>query len=124
MVAKTIEGFGHIDILVNNSGGSFPASVENISLGGWNAVVGIMFTGTYLCSRYVGKHMIERKSVNIINISSVAGIRGFPTQAHYGAAKADIINLTRSLAIDWGLYGLKDNSNFMRPRVVLKPGRK
>jgi len=110
MVAKTIEEFGHIDILVNNSGGVFLSGIEDMSLRGWNAVVEIMLTGTYLCSRYVGKHMIERKSGNIINIASVAGLGAFPKQAHYGAAKAGIINFTKSLATEWGKYNIRVNA--------------
>jgi len=109
MVAKTIEEFGHIDILVNNSGASFEVGVENLSIRGWNAIIEIDLTGTYLCSRHVGKHMIERKGGSIINIASVAGTRCFPRQAHYGAAKAGIINFTRSLAAEWGQYNIRVN---------------
>ena len=109
MVAKVVENFEHIDILVNNSGVSFETGVENLSLNGWKAVIEIDLTGTFLVSRYVGKHMIEWRSGVIINNASIAGRQGFPTQAHYGAAKAGIINFTSSLAAEWGKYNIRVN---------------
>ncbi|MFC2040589.1 SDR family NAD(P)-dependent oxidoreductase [Chloroflexota bacterium] len=110
MAAKVMADFKHIDILVNNSGVSFEAGVENLSLNGWNSVIEIDLTGTYLVSRHVGKYMIERKSGVIINNASIAGRQGFPTQAHYGAAKAGIINFTSSLAAEWGKYNIRVNA--------------
>lgn len=109
MVAKTIEEFGHIDILVNNSGTGFELPLEKMSLRAWNAIIEIDLTGTYLCSRLVGEHMIERRSGVVINIASIAGRRGIPLECHYGAAKAGIINLTSSLAAEWGRYNIRVN---------------
>ena len=109
LAAKTMEKFGRIDILVNNTGVSFETGVEDMSLNAWKAVIEIDLTGTYLVSRHVGKYMMERKSGNIINIASVAGLRAFPQQAHYGAAKAAVINFTRSLATEWGPYNIRVN---------------
>lgn len=109
MVQKTLESFGYVDILVNNAGNSFEVGVENMSPRAWQAIIDINLTGTFLCSHHVGKHMIERKTGNIINISSVSGLRCFPRQAHYGAAKAGIMNFTRSLAAEWGQYNIRVN---------------
>ncbi|MFH1651313.1 MAG: glucose 1-dehydrogenase [Chloroflexota bacterium] len=109
MVAKVMEAFGHIDILVNNTGVSFEAGVEEMSLKAWKAVIDIDLNGTYLVSRHVGKEMITQKKGSIVNIASVAGLRAFPRQAHYGAAKAGIINFTRSLAAEWGQYNIRVN---------------
>lgn len=109
MVNRAVEKLGHIDILVNNTGVSFEVGVENMSLNAWKTVLDIDLTGTYLVSRHAGKHMIERRCGNIINIASVAGLRAFPGQAHYGAAKAGIINFTSSLAAEWGKYNIRVN---------------
>lgn len=109
MVAKSVEEFGHIDILVNNSGTGFEIPFEEMSLRAWNAILEIDLTGTYLCSRYVGKHMIGQRSGVIINIASIAGRRGAPLSCHYAAAKAGVINLTNSLAGEWGKYHIRVN---------------
>jgi len=69
----------------------------------------INLTGTFLVVHHVGKHMIERKAGNIINISSVAGLRAFPWQAHYGASKAGVMNFTKSLATEWGQHNIRVN---------------
>lgn len=109
VVNRAVEAFGRVDILVNNSGVSFETGIENMSIKAWKAVIDIDLTGTYLMSRHVGIHMIKQKQGSIVNIASVAGLRAFPRQAHYGAAKAAIINFTRSLATEWGPYGIRVN---------------
>ena len=123
MVAKSIEKLGHIDILVNNTGVSFEVGLENMSLKAWNTILEIDLTGTYLCSRHVGKHMIERKSGVIINNASIAGVNCFPRQAHYGAAKAGIINFTRSLATEWGKYNIRIVCivSFLNNKLLISP---
>jgi 3-oxoacyl-[acyl-carrier protein] reductase len=99
VVERTLAEFGKIDILVNNHGASFRAPVEKISLNGWNAVVGINLNGVFLFCQEVGKHMIERRQGVIVNISSIAGVRGSQLMSHYGAAKAAVINFTTTLAM-------------------------
>jgi 3-oxoacyl-[acyl-carrier protein] reductase len=109
VVTKAVNELGNIDILVNNSGANFECPFEDISPRGWGAVVDTILTGTYLFCRAVGKHMIRYRSGNIVNISSIAGRDGSPLMAHYGAAKAGIINLTKSLAAEWGKYNIRVN---------------
>jgi len=109
MVKQTIDAFGKIDILVNNAGVGFQAGVEKMSVRAWSAVIDINLTGIFLVSHHVGKPMIERKAGTIINISSVAGLRAFPWQAHYGASKAGVMNFTRSLATEWGQHNIRVN---------------
>ena len=99
MVKQTVDKFGRVDILVNTAGGilSFK-KMEELSFEDWNADIAFNLTGTFLCCVAAGKVMIEQKHGKIINISSTAGIVASPTWAHYGAAKAGVINLTKSLA--------------------------
>jgi 3-oxoacyl-[acyl-carrier protein] reductase len=109
VVQRALEEFGTIDILINNHGASFRAPVEKISLNGWNAVVGINLNGVFVCCQEVGKHMIERRQGVIVNISSMAGVRGSQMMSHYGAAKAAVINFTTTLAMEWAPYNIRVN---------------
>ena len=120
MVQKTMEQFGRIDILVNNAGASFRCPLEDMSPGGWDAVIGIDLKGVFMCSRAAGKVMIQQNKGRIINISSIAGVYGSPMMAHYGAAKAGVINFTRSLAGEWAKHNIYVNC--IAPGPVLTEG--
>ena len=89
MVAQTIDEFGQIDILVNNAAKATfnNADVVNMNLDEWHDCLAINLTGIMFCSKEVLKHMIPRKSGNIINIISVAGISGVPKESPYAATK-------------------------------------
>lgn len=120
MVAKTLGEFGKIDILVNNSGIIGPvASVVDMKLDAWNETLAINLTGAMLCSREVLRHMIPRKSGNIINIGSEGGRggdgrAGRPLRSAYGCSKMGIIGLTETMAVEVGEYGIRVN--------VISPG--
>jgi len=120
MVQKTMDEFGRIDILVNNAGASFNCPLEDMTPGGWDVIVGIDLRGVFLCSRGVGKVMIEQKKGKIINISSTAGVHGSPMMAHYGAAKAGVINFTTSLAGEWAKHNI--HVNCIAPGPILTEG--
>jgi 3-oxoacyl-[acyl-carrier protein] reductase len=109
VVQRTLEEFGKIDVLVNNHGASFRAPVEKISLNGWNAVVSINLNGVFLFCQAVGKQMIERRQGVIVNIASMAGVRGSQLMSHYGAAKAAVINFTTTLAMEWAPHNIRVN---------------
>jgi len=109
VVQRTLDEFGTIDVLVNNHGASFRAPVENISLNGWSTVVSINLHGVFLFWQTGGKHMIERRQGVIVNIASMAGVRGSQMMSHYGAAKAAVINFTTTLAIEWAPYNIRVN---------------
>jgi NAD(P)-dependent dehydrogenase (short-subunit alcohol dehydrogenase family) len=110
MVAKTIEAYGSVDILVNNAGGAmFVKPPEELKPEQWNAAIALNLTSVFLCSQAVGRHMIKACGGRIVNISSVAGMRLSPSFVHYGAAKAGVINLTKSLAVCWGPHNIHVN---------------
>jgi NAD(P)-dependent dehydrogenase (short-subunit alcohol dehydrogenase family) len=111
MVAQTIDEFGRIDILVNNAArGTFNnADVADMNLDEWHDSLAANLTGPMLCCREVLKTMIPRRSGNIINVSSVAGISGVPKESPYAASKWGLIGLTETLAIEVGRYNIRVN---------------
>ena len=109
VVRSTLDAFGKIDVLVNNHGASFRAPVEKISLNGWNAVVSINLNGVFLFCQAVGEHMMEQRQGVIVNIASMAGVRGSQMMSHYGASKAAVINFTTTLAMEWAPHNIRVN---------------
>ena len=95
----TLDRFGAADYLINNAGGQFQAHPFNISDNGWRAVIDLNLNGTWnVCSRFM-RHMMERHTGSIVNVAHVFSFeRGAPMFAHSGAARAGVVNLTRSLA--------------------------
>jgi NAD(P)-dependent dehydrogenase (short-subunit alcohol dehydrogenase family) len=110
LITHILETWGHIDYLVNNAGGQFPAPVEGTSFKGWRAVIDNNLNGTFLVSKVVGERaMLPAANGRIVNI--VANMwRGFPGMAHTGAARAGVVNLTQSLAIEWAARGVLVNA--------------
>lgn len=109
LVERTVRELGRLDVMVNNAGASFRARPEDISANGWNAVVGINLNGVFFGCKWAGKQMMAQGQGVIINLSSIAGVYGSTMMSHYGAAKAAVINYTRTLGMAWGRHGVRVN---------------
>ncbi len=116
MVAHTLDQYGQVDVLVNNSGITGPtANVAEMDLNDWNEVMAVNLTGPMLCAREVLQPMMASRKGNIINISSEGGRSGFPMRCPYSVSKRGLIALTETLAIEAGEYGIRVN--------CISPGR-
>ncbi len=111
MVAKTVDIYKKIDILVNNSGiAAAVARAWEITIEDWNRVIAVNLTGPMLCTREVMKRMVEQRRGNVVNISSEAGIRGLQTRSPYSASKWGLIGLTRTAALEAARYNIRVNA--------------
>ena len=110
MVETILREFKTIDILVNNVGTFIGGPLLESSIEDWHKMLEINLTSTYLCSKVVGKHMVERQNGKIINISSALGIFGARDAGAYCASKGGVIQLTKALAIEWAKYNINVNS--------------
>jgi NAD(P)-dependent dehydrogenase (short-subunit alcohol dehydrogenase family) len=121
LLEKTVERFGTVDYLINNAGGQFPARPTAISDNGWRAVIDLNLNGTWnMCSR-VGPHMAERGTGAIVNVVHIYSFeRGAAPFAHSGAARAGVVNLTKTLAYHWARHGLTVNA--LAPGFVATEG--
>lgn len=109
LVERTVREMGRLDVMINNAGASFRARPEDISPNGWNSVVSINLNGVFFGCKWAGRQMMAQGGGVIINISSVAGVYGSSMMPHYGAAKAAVINFTRTLGMAWGRQNIRVN---------------
>jgi NAD(P)-dependent dehydrogenase (short-subunit alcohol dehydrogenase family) len=113
VVEEALSRFGRIDILINNAGTSWGAPVEEMKLEHWNKVMETNLAGTFLFSQAVGKHMVAERRGKIINIASVAGMRGAGPEFQaigYHASKGGVIAFTKDLACKWGMHNIQVNA--------------
>ena len=102
---------GRVDILINNAGGnSFMTSVESMRPSGWRKTMHLNLDATVLLTQGLLPSLAEHGNSAIVNVASVAGLRGAPLMAHYGAAKAALISLTQSLALELAHQGVRVNA--------------
>jgi NAD(P)-dependent dehydrogenase (short-subunit alcohol dehydrogenase family) len=102
--------FGLPNVLVNNAAGNFPVPAEDMSPNAWRTVTDIVLNGTFYCSREFGRrHITAQARGNIINIGAAYAWTGGPGFAHSSAAKAGVKNMTETLAVEWGPYGIRVN---------------
>ena len=114
VVKETMEKFGRIDILVNNSGRTWGASVEDLKVEDWKKVIDLNITGTFQFTQRVGREMIKQGSGKIINIASYAGLKGtdpeYLNAIAYNTSKGALITFTKDLAVKWAKYGIYVNA--------------
>ena len=111
LVAATVEQFGRVDVLVNSAAGNFVARAENLSPNGWRAVVAIVLDGGFLCARAAGRRMIEQgEGGAILSVLASYAWTGGPGTVHSAAAKAGLLAMTRTLAVEWAPHGIRANA--------------
>jgi len=109
-VEKTLAQFNHIDILFNNAGICAYGLAHELSEEAWDAMIDINLKGAWLTARHIIPAMIAQKSGNIINNSSIAGLRGMNRLSHYAASKWGLVGLTKSWAIELAPHNIRVNS--------------
>ena len=113
VVEETLSRFQKIDVLINNAGTSWGAPVEEMRLEHWNKVMETNLTATFLFSQAAGRFMVRQRRGKIINIASVAGLRGASAELQaigYHASKGGVIAFTRDLACKWGAHNIQVNA--------------
>jgi NAD(P)-dependent dehydrogenase (short-subunit alcohol dehydrogenase family) len=111
MAAKVESDHGKIDLLVNNAAGNFIASAEELSTNGWNSVIGIVLNGTFYCTSAVGKRMIAKKNGGVmLNVIANYAWTGAPGVVHSASAKAGVLAMTQTLAVEWARHKIRVNA--------------
>lgn len=110
MVKKALEEFGRIDILVNSAGSDFIAPALETTEEAWDRSLRLNLRTFFLCCKAVAGPMIEKGGGSIVNITSAAGLSASPTNPAYGAAKAGVMSLTKTLAVEWGRHNIRVNA--------------
>jgi len=110
-VHEAIRLLGQLDIVVNNAGGmNFMVPFLDMRISGWEKVMRLNLDSTIYVCQAAGPHMRERGRGSVINVASVAGMSGTPGLIPYGASKAAVISITKTLAVEWAPYGIRVNA--------------
>lgn len=111
LLEASVEKFGKVDVLVNNAAGNFISPTERLSNRAFDIIINIVLKGTYNCTLAFGKHWIEKKqSATVLNIVTTYSWTGSAFVVPSAAAKAGVLAITRSLAVEWAKYGIRFNA--------------
>jgi 3-oxoacyl-[acyl-carrier protein] reductase len=119
LIDSVVDAYGHLDVLVNNAGLGGTANVVDMTDEQWHSVLDVTLTGTFRCTRAALRHMMPRGSGAIVNNASVIGWRAQEGQAHYAAAKAGVMALTRCSALEAARAGVRVNA--VAPSLAMHP---
>lgn len=121
VVDQAVEDMGGLDLLVNNAAGNFLSPAKHLSEGGWDAVTGIVLDGTFNMSKAASDPLFDAEGdAAVVNIVATYAWTAAPLVSHSGAAKAGVLNLTRSLALEWGEEDVRVNAIAPGPIVTEK----
>jgi NAD(P)-dependent dehydrogenase (short-subunit alcohol dehydrogenase family) len=110
LISESVHRYGRVDVLVNNAAGNFVVRGEDLSPNGWRAVVSIVLDGGFLCTRSAGRQMIEQgEGGAILSVLASYAWTGGPGTVHSASAKAGLLAMTRTLAVEWASYGIRLN---------------
>ncbi|WP_412466974.1 SDR family oxidoreductase [Pedobacter sp. KLB.chiD] len=111
VLAKTLERFGAVDVLLNNAAGNFISPTERLSANAFSSIIDIVLKGTVNCTLTFGKHWIrEKQAATVLNIITTYAFTGSAYVVPSACAKGGVLALTRSLAVEWGKYGIRTNA--------------
>ena len=111
VLSKTLERFGSVDILLNNAAGNFISPTERLSANAFSSIIDIVLKGTVNCTLTFGKHWIkEKQAATVLNIITTYAFTGSAYVVPSACAKGGVLALTRSLAVEWGKYGIRTNA--------------
>lgn len=112
MVTASVEAFGSVDVLLNNAAGNFISPTERLSANAFDTIIDIVLKGTKNCTLAFGKHWIDTKETNktVLNIVTTYAFTGSAYVVPSATAKAGVLALTRSLAVEWAKYGIRFNA--------------
>jgi NAD(P)-dependent dehydrogenase (short-subunit alcohol dehydrogenase family) len=110
LLEQALARFGRVDVLINNAAGNFVCPAEELSPAGFKVVIDIALNGVFYCSRAIGRHMLERGRGRIVNVVAAYAWTGGPGTIHSAAAKAGVVAMTRTLAVEWGGRGIRVNA--------------
>jgi 3-oxoacyl-[acyl-carrier protein] reductase len=119
LVERTMAEFGRVDVVINNAGGTRMTRLEEIDTAAWKNIYDLNINSAYWLTREAGRHMIAQRSGAIVNVSSMAGMKGSRGGAHYASAKAALQIFTVNTAAEWGRYGIR--CNCVAPGLIASP---
>lgn len=111
LLAQSLDRFGRVDVLVNNAAGNFISPTERLSANAFSSVIDIVLKGTVNCSLAFGKHWIsQQQQASLLNIVTTYAFTGSAYVVPSACAKGGVLAMTRSLAVEWGKYGIRSNA--------------